>query len=226
MKKIPPPAAPLSPAMAALAQINGDILHARVMVRDAEATIERLRGIVAADQPAQRALQDAVAADGGEDLARLAGGTARAETVELIAAAEGASRAAAVAGAALPRAERDLADAVADVERLIAVRMKRIEAVLLERADEVARQYRAAFKELCRLHDVLVGAARGSALVAPIDIIISNVPIEVARFNLPALKGSNPEYSPFFRHIPNPITVNAAADEFAALGRQLAADLE
>jgi hypothetical protein len=210
--------------MAALAQINGDILHARVLVRDAEATIERLRGIVAADHPAQRALQDAVAADGGEDLARLAVGTARAETVELIATAEGASRAAAVAGAAIPRAETDFRDATSEVERLIALRIKRIEAVLLERADAVARQYRAAFKELCRLHDVLVGAAQGCALVAPIDIVISAVPLEVARFNLPALKGSGAEYSPFFRHIPNPITVRDAADEWAAIGRQLAAD--
>jgi hypothetical protein len=208
--------------MSALAECNADIVRARSRARDAEATIERLRQVIDDEAPAAEAVQRAVAADGGAGLSRFAAGK-DGDLAEMVTHSEQAARAARVARGALPRAEQEFREANSEVERLIAPRIKRIEAVLLERADEVARQYRAAFRELCRLHDVLVGAAQGCALVAPIDIVISNVPLEVARFNLPALRGGS-EFSPFFRHIANPITVNAAADEWAEIGRQLAAD--
>ena len=52
-----------------------------------------------------------------------------------------------------------------------------------------------------------------------------NAAIEAPRFGFPSLRGG-PEYSPFLGQVPIAVRVEAAKEEWAAIGRQLAAEPE
>jgi hypothetical protein len=223
MKKAKP-AAPLSPAREVLAAHNALVATARGRVHEIEERVSRLRGVIAAEAPAQEELQAAVAADDGASLSRLArGGQAGNALDELVAQAEAASRAATVARSATPRAEAELAGAVGEVERLTIERVKLVGAVLIEDADPVGREYRETFKKLCALHDHLAGISRG---VAPygVDLVMTIDTLSAPRFALPSHPPAGSHFDPYLRHRPDEFAIKTTAAEWIERSQQLAAE--
>lgn len=213
-----------SPARDALVAAGADIATARDAVAAAEATVERLKTIAGAPAEAERAVLTLIETDGGDGLARFAGGEAESAIERAIASSEAARRtAAAAAAAALPGAERALADAQ---ERLVAAedrKRRQVAAVLLQHADALGREYRAAFDVVAGLHDRLAGLARGIASAGGPDIALATQPFEIPRFNLPSLPPGD-VYSTYMRHAPHAPTVAGTALACRRAAARLAED--
>jgi hypothetical protein len=186
-----PAPAPSSPTRDALLHSIKGIESANATAKAAEANIARLREIVTAVAPAQASVQRAVASDGGKSLASFASEGGKGGIGKLIETADSAARAAAVANAALPAAERALVDANAAIGRLEDEKGERVKDVLVEHVDVIAQSYRECFEQLGEIHDSLVAAVEGARLSGARLI---DVAMEIPRFNLPALSYKPPEF--------------------------------
>jgi hypothetical protein len=131
-------------------------------------------------------------------------------------------RAAGVAKRALPAAEAELARAEAEVGRLEAEKAKRVAAVLAERANSIAAEYRRKFiEELVPLHDELAGIATALASLGLDGVRLVVEPLEIPRFALPALN-TGAEYSPRMRRVSDQRLISRVAGAWLELGRRLA----
>jgi hypothetical protein len=204
-------APPLSPAREALIAADSALAAGRVRLSEAEARVVRLRGIVDAASPADAALRSAIAADGGEELARLSRGE-QSEIAGLADAADAAKRAAGIAASGLPESEEELHQANEDLGQLIDARRRAIDDVLIVEADSVGAAYSAAFDHLMKLYERLAGI--DTALSGKIAFAAPE-PQEMPRFRLRSLP-TQPErlldgnmspvggtFSPFLRRVPD-----------------------
>jgi hypothetical protein len=91
-------------------------------------------------------------------------------------------------------------------------------------ADETARKYRAAFDEVCRLHDELTGFANGTSVYMG-DVAMIVEELKVPRFKLPSLACLD-DYDPFLRRRGNSFTVNESTKTWTAVKDRLQADVD
>jgi hypothetical protein len=205
--------------------IDGEVSKAKEAVADLENRIERFESIISDADANHRALQLAIANDGGKALAEYAAGKAGAdsEIAKLVTLEDSSRKAATAAKAALPGTESMLNNARAQLPRLAEERVAELNRVVARLADADARAYQKAFEEMCRLHDRLVGyASVAQATIGDIQLIID--PVKTPRFALPSM--GNSDADPFLRHSVNELTVNAAAKSWAAVRQRLEDDAE
>jgi hypothetical protein len=204
-----------------------ELAKAKTAVEDLErraATLENI-GIdaVAADQ----ALQAFIAKDGGIEALRAhsAGETKPDDEVsKLIATAKSTAEATGPAKSALPAARDALERAKAEVVRLGEEKAQEIERVMTALADATAREYKAAFDRVVRLHDELIGFANASSnYMGEIALIVEE--LKVPRFNLPALACIN-EHDPFLRRRGDSFTVNEYTAKWTTVKERLEADVD
>ena len=211
-----------SPAREALVAAATALAESRARAEAAQAAVEQLRAVIDAEKSAQAALQSAVAQDGGAALARYGGGETTLPIGSLVARADIAARAAVIAKDALPEAEEKQRPAAQEVVQLIGEHRLAVAAVLIDQVDRVGKRYLETFNRLCDLHDQLAGAARGIAAFG-CDIALLSEPLEVPRFNLPAMP-SGPVYGVCLHHMPRPPAIGVAAAAWSHAGRRLAED--
>jgi hypothetical protein len=205
--------------------IDGEVRKANDAVADLEKRVERFGSIIADADANHRALQTAIANDGGVALAAYSAGNAPAdsEIAKLVTLAETSSKAATAAKAALPSAEAMLANARLQVKELGEQRNAELNRVVALLADSDARAYQRAFEELCRIHDRLVGYSNvAQASIGDVQLIID--PVKTPRFALPSL--GNSDADPFLRHRVNDFTVNESAKSWTAVRQRLEADVD
>jgi len=189
-------------------------------VARSQAKVDRLTRIAGAETLTDAALADAVNADGGAELEQFAKG-GPAPIADLVAAADDAAKAARVARAALPAAEKELEAARARVRTLESEKRQRAGKVLVGHADAIAAEYVRAFERLAELHDMLCGVAGGmDAAGGSQSIILTTEPLEVPRFGLPSMPAAT-TYSPYLRHIPDQCRINIFASAFRLAANRL-----
>jgi hypothetical protein len=213
--------APASAARDALVAAHKAVAEGRQRLVEAEARVERLQGIIAAEASAQAAVQAAVASDGGRDLVGFAAGE-KSRTGQLVVAAETAARAAGVARAALPAAEANVHEAGAEVLQLDDNRKRTAARVLVAHADAFGQAYAETFRKLCEQHDELVGIGRALGALGR-NITLVDQAIEAPRFELPSLPAGE-VFTTYLRHVPRTRTITTAQTAWSHAGRVLAED--
>jgi len=169
---------------------------ARQRVSESAETVARLEAIVQEGERASDVLQTSIERDGLEAL------DADSPAMRATIAAEVRSR---TAERALPGARAAAETAKADAMRLDGERNIAATNALRVQADRVAARYMRAWRELCDLHDRLLGLSPALPPLTRMGEAIHNltVPFEVPRFNLPSTTPGGGGYSPSFRHIPS-----------------------
>jgi hypothetical protein len=217
------------PLRAALLAVNEAVARARSHFDAAEATVERLKAVIAAEGPAQAAVRAAIAADRGVALAG-----AKPEIAALLASAESAARSAAAARDALPGAERELAEAGTELARLNEhAKREAIDAVLIAEAEHVGTLHAETFAKLMGLYERLLGIdraldreGRGTVGATPIEIprlpYLRSIPTEPA----PMLQGGTDAFafSPYLRQWPRDGMIRGHAMAWTAARERLAGD--
>lgn len=165
----------------ALQRVNLALGRAHKTANDAQAAIDRLRGLIAAAGPAKAAVQRAVRADGGKALEGFASNGGREGIGKIVHAAQAATRAADAADAATPDAVDALRGANIEIGRLEKEKEECVKAVLLLEGAALATRYLNLFNELGAAHDALVGFARGSKIP---DIQLTDQLFEAPRFGI------------------------------------------
>jgi hypothetical protein len=138
-----------------------EISKAHEAVEDLQQRVARLAAIDGASNDAERALQNAINADGGRALAAHSNGQTKPgdEIARLIAAAKVSSESAAATKTALPYAESLLENARQQLASLIDQRAAEVTRVIATLADADVRAYEQSWQETCEWHDRLVGFA-------------------------------------------------------------------
>jgi hypothetical protein len=206
-----------------LMHFDAEIGKARVAITDLEQRVERLGSIIIEGDVAHRALQTAIAADGGKALERYAAGLANDDEIaKLVMKAENTARAATAAKAALPTAQASLQNAGQQLVALGEQRAAELNRVLSLLGDEDARAYRDAFNALCIAHDRLVGFA-AVAQMSHGDIQLAPGKISVPRFVFPSL-ASSIDADPMMHHVVSSLTANESGRQWSEVRVRLEAD--
>jgi hypothetical protein len=208
-----------------LKQFASEISKAHEIIEDLEQRVSRFGGIIVEADAAQRALQDAINADGGLALAAYSSGQAKPdhEIIKLVAHSQTSSEAATAAKVALPNAETALESARSQLISLGEQKNTELNRVLALLADTDARAYAKAFADTCKLHDRLVGYANvAQSNIGDIQLI-TDTP-RAPRFALPSL--GNSDADPFLRHHPSELTVNESARRWSAIRSRLEANVD
>jgi hypothetical protein len=128
---------------------------------------------------------------------------------------------------ALPNVRQAMTHAMSEVDRLEKEKQDAVVAYLRQRADDVAEAYKKIFAALCATHDTLAGISVALSTTGAFggEIQMSTVPMQVPRFNLPALADPN-EYLPTMTHRASEITVDEAMASWMAARERLANDAD
>ena len=219
------PAKPKAVGRERLRHIDREVSRARDAVAELEKRVERLKSIIADADTHHRALQLAIAADSGVELARYSEGNAGSDSgiAKLVTLADSSAKASTAAQAALPHAETMLNDARSQIPALAEQRNAELNRVVALLADADAQAYQRAFDEMCRLHDRLVGYAQvAQASIGDVQLIIE--PVKTPRFALPS--SGNSDADPFLRHRVNEFTVSESARNWSTVRQRLEADAD
>jgi hypothetical protein len=206
-----------------LKHLDVETKKARDAVAEFEQRVHRLESIIVDADAAHKALQQAIAADGGVALEGFATGQAPAdsEIAQLVMTAENSARAATAAKAALPIAVAALDNVRMQVVVLGEERGLELSRVIAMLADDEARGYQRIFDQLGRAHDRLCGyASVAETNLGDIRLIID--PLKAPRFASPSL--GNSDADPFLRHQPNPLDIGDAARMWGAVRAALDQD--
>jgi hypothetical protein len=194
-------------------------------IEDLQERISRLGAIIVESDNAQRALQEAINADGGVALAAYSAGNAKPDDPisKLVSHAKMSSEAADAAKLALPHTEALLQNAREQLVTLGEQRNAELNRVIAMLADNDARAYEKAFSALCVLHDKLCGFASVSeSNIGDVRLIVD--PVKVPRFASPSL--GNADADPFLRHRESEMTINESRRRWAEIRSRLERDAE
>jgi exonuclease VII small subunit len=207
-----------------LKHLDAETQKAKEAVVEFEQRVQRLESIIADAETAHKALQQAIAADGGKALEDYASGLTKDddEISKLVMTAENSARAATAAKAALPVAQAALDNVRAQVVVLGEERVAELNRVIAMMADSEARSYQRSFDEMCRRHDRLVGYA-SVAQMSHGDIQLIIDPVKAPRFAFPSM--GTIESDPFLRHQVSSLTVSEAAKQWTEVRARLEADV-
>ena len=196
---------------------------ARQALSELQQRVERCEGIIADADVNHRALQSAITADGGKDLANYSAGLAEEGSIisKLVLAADNSGRASTAAKASLPSAHAALEDVQQQIVALTDERAVEMHRVLLSLGDVEAQQYQAAFDKLCHIYDRLTGVA--SIIEANIgDVMLTTDSVKIPRFQFPS--SGHPDADIFLRHKPSSLTVSEAARQYTQVRERLEND--
>jgi hypothetical protein len=208
-----------------LQHFAAEISTAHEAIEDLEQRVARFGEIVVEADGAQRALQDAINADGGRSLAKYSAGQTKPDEaiVKLVSHAKSSSEAAAVAKTAMPHTESLLEDARSQLVSLGEQKYAELNRVMAMLADKDARAYQASFAETCKLHDKLVGYANvAQANIGDVQLIVDTP--RTPRFALPTL--GNSDADPFLRHRTSELTVNESTKRWSAVRSRLESNVD
>jgi chromosome segregation ATPase len=201
-----------------------EIVRAHNAIEDLEQRVARFGSIITESKLAQRALQDAINADGGVALASYSAGQTKPndEISRLVAHAKSSGEAAVAAKTALPHTESLLENARSQLISLAEQKNAELNRVVATLADTDARKYQDAFDLLGKLHDRLVGYA---AVVEGNqgDVRLIQEPLKTVRFVLPSMANST-DADPFIRHQISELTVGESARKWSAVRDRLHSD--
>jgi hypothetical protein len=211
-----------------LAYFSEGIRSAHEAIEDLESRLARLKSIIVEADAAKKALQDAVHADGGVELAKYSSGQLKpdAPISKLVAHAKTSGEAAVTAATAIPHTESLLQKAREQLVALGEEKHKEVRRVMDMLADKTARDYQRAFDAASVLHDKLCGF---SSVVEDNqgDVRMIHESLRMPRFNLPSMGSADP----FIRSLaPSELTVNASRRSWlevqARLEKNCDADVE
>jgi chromosome segregation ATPase len=169
-----------------------EICKAHNAIEDLEQRIARLTAIIIESNGAERALQDAINADGGIALAAYSSGQTKPtdDISKLVAHAKSSGEAAAAAKTALPHTESLLDNARSQLISLAEQKNAELNRVLASMADLDAQAYEKAFNLACTYHDKLAGYASVAQNNVGEVHLIFEAP-KMPRFALPSLGNSD-----------------------------------
>jgi hypothetical protein len=206
-----------------LKHLDAETNKAKEAVAEFEQRVRRLEQIVSDADVTNRALQTAIAADGGVALEKYATGNAPgdSEIAGLVLMAEQSTRAATAAKAARPAAQAQLEDVRMQVIALSEGRVAELNRVISMMADEECRAYKRAFENLGRRHDRLVGYASVAEMNQG-DIRLTQAPLAIPRFSSPSLGGIDSDT--MLRHVVNQLDIGEAARMWGNIRARLEQD--
>jgi hypothetical protein len=206
-----------------LQHFEDEISKAHNAIEDLEQRVARFGAIITESESAQRALQDAINADGGIALASFSAGQTKPtdEINKLVAHAKSSGEAAAAAKVALPHTASLLENARSQLISLVEQKNSELARVVSSLADVTARRYGETFDLLGKLHDKMVGFA--SAMEGNQgEIFLIHEPLKANRFATPSM--GNADADPFLRHKISDLTVAESARAWRSVRDRLAAD--
>jgi hypothetical protein len=206
-----------------LRHFDSELAKANQAAAEIEERIQRLEKIIKDADSAHQALQIAILVDNGASLASYSSGQATddSEIGRLVIAADTTARAKAAALAALPSSQADLQNVREQSIKLNEARVAELNRVIAALADVEAREYEKVFREMCRMHDRLVGYSNiQQANLGDVQVISD--PLKTVRFALPSL--GNSDADPFIRHRPNDHVIAEAQRMWSTVKQRLQAD--
>jgi hypothetical protein len=206
-----------------LANFCAQIEAAEHVIGELTEHVARLKTVVVEADAASRALQAAIAADGGVELAKYSRGEASPDDAisKLVRHERTSNDASVAAKAGLPHTETLLAAARQQLVALTNERHVEVGRVIANLASSDVAAYEASFQETCRLHDRLVGFARVSQNNAG-EIHILEEPPKIARF---AVHG-DPNAAPFYNHQTSAHVVEQSAKRWSEIRLRLEANAD
>jgi hypothetical protein len=202
---------------------TNQIALAHQAIEDLENRVARFGAIMTEADAAERALQDAVHADGGVALADYSAGRSQPgdAIVGLVAHNKRSSEAAAAAKTAKPHTEALLENAKAQLVALGEQKNTEVNRVLATLADADAQAYQSAFDKVAILHDKLCGyAAIAQSNIG--DVRLRVEALRIPRFALPSL--GNSDADPYIRARESELTIADSSRRWAAIKAALEAD--
>jgi len=181
-----------------------------------ETTVARLEAVIETGGLASAAMRASIASDGGAALEALARGEPDPAMTRLV----GAEMAARTASEALPGAKHALEEARAAAMRAEVEVMKAARNLLLVEAGKRGAEYRAAFANLGRQYDEMVGISYG---LPPTETLGQEIHNTVVGFEVPAFNTGG-AYSVTMRHGPDERRVSAVQSRWTAAREALIAD--